>query len=772
MAKILLIEDRMRRQELFMKETGIDLLIYSDILDNLTDGEEKSVLSNDFDFKQYSYIIAHKSAFNDKNIEYLNKLQTYCEENDKPLILFSGGLSVNYYTNDGYKKLEINSKTFYSQNLKLFLKAFKKQIENILMLCYGENWQLNIVLNILENTDYFINNHQENEKLTFSDFTEEVDINLLTSINYNFYTLNVKNDYIQLNDVKKFRDNIYQYITKPNLKDSLISKTLLIHNYNIDIESFNEEVWFDIEGDIDSYISKEIIPQIDSIEADVIFIKDNLSSNYLELYGLRVAYHIRLSQELGDRRYLPIVIISDLDSHTLNKLEPMANILFTKNIFIVKNTEDAINDIIHKEFKNLTENEYMEFLEYIKIEQPKDYLSHHSIANEWAIYKWADSLGVESDSLKINKENISSMLYFKYLIAKHTEIKDENIKKISIQKSTGKILFIDDEWNKGWSDILNAWFEEQVETFKYDYKDKTNSNLYMQIQKKVRESNPDVVILDLRLSQTDHDENMNIDDFSGIRILKMIHEINAGIQVIMLSATSKSTILEKLYDYKILGYIKKEHPDDISISTQENINKLTTLVKSGFENSYLKEVYDIKRYIADELNENPFTQYGIVFSNEDENEINYLLLLKNNIEYIFNILNTTIQNRYNYAMVSIATSLETMVKIFLYEKTRGEHLYFWDNTPVRILSEKSKLEDKILKIVVDRFGCKENISLGELIKYRNDYMHSNKNIKENKILEWLKTYKIIITSISKPIKYEKYDENKKKEKKHHNFKRD
>ena len=37
MKKILLIEDRAKRQQLFMDETGIDLSKYSDILDNKTD---------------------------------------------------------------------------------------------------------------------------------------------------------------------------------------------------------------------------------------------------------------------------------------------------------------------------------------------------------------------------------------------------------------------------------------------------------------------------------------------------------------------------------------------------------------------------------------------------------------------------------------------------------------------------------------------------------------------------------------------------------------
>lgn len=78
----------------------------------------------------------------------------------------------------------------------------------------------------------------------------------------------------------------------------------------------------------------------------------------------------------------------------------------------------------------------------------------------------------------------------------------------------------------------------------------------MRIQEKIQEFNPDVVILDLRLSQSDH-ENEDINSYTGIKILQKIHEINAGIQVIMLTATSKSTILEKLYEKDIRLYQKR-----------------------------------------------------------------------------------------------------------------------------------------------------------------------------------------------------------------------
>jgi len=126
--------------------------------------------------------------------------------------------------------------------------------------------------------------------------------------------------------------------------------------------------------DIDTYISEITISDLKKKAFEIVFIKDNLSDNYLELLGLRVAYHIRLSQELGDKRFVPIVIISDVDACILNQLEPMANILFTKNIFIIPNTKEAIENFQTKDILPLSQEGYQtKFLNKIEILPPQDY---------------------------------------------------------------------------------------------------------------------------------------------------------------------------------------------------------------------------------------------------------------------------------------------------------------------------------------------------------------------------------------------------------------
>ncbi len=538
-----------------------------------------------------------------------------------------------------------------------------------------------------------------------------------------------------------------------------MDNTLLIHNDNVKYENFTNSIKFSlINSDVDKSISNYIIIDEKLKDTDIVFIKDNLSSNYIELLGLRVAYHLRLSGELKTKRFIPIVILSDLDYFELNKLSSFSNILFTKNIYLIPNTKKAIEKILRKNFKNLTEDEYEKnFLNLINVQAPKDYLSHHSIANEWAIYKWSKILNVKSNKIRINYKKISAMLYFKYLQIKY-DINNKNDNLI-MPKNKGKVLLIDDEWNKGWKDILSSILKDNIEfeTFKYNFKDTSNLNLITQLnyeglEKQIK--NVDIVILDLRLVEQDHNENTKIDEYSGIKILKKIHEINAGIQVIMLTATTKSIILEKLYAYNILGYIKKEHPNDNSITTIENINKFVNLIDVGLEQSYLKKIFSIQTNILNILENNPFKKY---ISDSSIYE-NYLQLIEKNTRYIFDILDSDIDSKFNYAMISIMISLEAIVKIFLFQKSRDDYLIFWDNEEAKGIYEHSRLEDKLLKILNYKMSSKAKIDLEELIRHRNNYVHSNKKYKEVNhfhIKKWYGTLEQIILII-KNSEYSKY----------------
>lgn len=363
--------------------------------------------------------------------------------------------------------------------------------------------------------------------------------------------------------------------------------SFLIHHENTPLlESFKSSIKFDISNDIDEYISTTILSQIHTKNPDIIFIKDTLSSNYLELYGLILAYHIRFEERF---KFLPIVILSDLDGFTLNRFEPMARILFTKNIFLEANSKKTLEKYSQKNIEPLTTEEYQtHFLNLIEVAPPEN-SSNHSIANAWAIDRWALFLKVESDAIVKNRDKISSMLYYKYLVAKNP-IDASKPLGYKRPKLGGKIFYIDDEWSKGWSDIFEKYFPPTVtfKTLEEDFKTLNHFSLQPKIKSVLLKFTPDVVILDLRLIENDH-KREEITSFTGIKIRDIIKEINPAIQVIMFTATSKSRILEELYQHNILGYIKKEDPQERNIKTKESFAKLAELVDKGLEKKWLKE---------------------------------------------------------------------------------------------------------------------------------------------------------------------------------------
>ena len=720
MKKIALIEDRYKRQAHFLEQNLINLEDYEDVLENFIEEKASNILENisndSFDLDKFDIIVCHKSVEN--NTVILGNLKDYCKKFQKTLILFSGGISVNYYDNSEFEFLELNSKTFYSQNLLLFLKSIKTNNEDIMMLCYGEQWKQNIVANVLEKTNKLLN--KIDDKVIYLKFGNFIDIKKLDKINYNFYTLEIENNRTTKNEIENFKDSLEKYFNKTIEYQTKDNQNIVIHYNNIVNMEFNDIIEFNSSDDIDTYISKEIINELKNKEFDTIFIKDNLTSNYLELYGLRVAYHIRLSSELADKRFTPIVIISDFDENTLNRFTQEANILFTNGVYLCKNTKEDIKKYQSLELKGVTD--YDKFIDNIEVSPPKDTSGSHNIANKWSIYKWAELLYVKSDVIDKNKSEIENELYFKYLKAKYLKNTNNSLEIIKSTKK-GNILLIDDEWNKGWSDVLkNALLKDGLEfdTFEYDFKDKSDFNLIVQLnhkelKKQVEKS--DVIVLDLRLLESDH-KNEDLDSYTGIKILQKIHEINAGIQVIMLTATSKSTILEKLYEKKILGYIKKEHPEDKSIDTVENINKFINLVDKGLEKKYLKEIWKIQQNIL--LNENLSDDISL------------------EIKSIFEILDSNMENKFNFVVLTFTKIFESLSKIYIDEKTMqyiddGKYVGMYDSSNNSINSDRvekwhKNTQNRLHNIVYDKLNIKDEKShkyICQIINCRNYLAHPN-----------------------------------------------
>lgn len=216
MRKILLIEDRSHRQNNFLEQVNINLDDYKDILDNKIDDKYdefiKDMQRDNFDLSKYDVIIAHQTIFINEYKLILGKLKSYCKENHKALVLFSGG-NGNSYINNGYEELGLSSEVLYSQNLKLFLDDFKLGNINIRILTYGTRWKLNIMLNILEQMNYFIKTTSK-EKVLHNAFeiNNRAFFNNIDILNIDLYQYRKEGNKVHLSEIVKLRDDILSHI--------------------------------------------------------------------------------------------------------------------------------------------------------------------------------------------------------------------------------------------------------------------------------------------------------------------------------------------------------------------------------------------------------------------------------------------------------------------------------------------------------------------------------------------------------------------------------
>jgi len=145
--KLLIIEDRIPRLQQF---AGFDLencteveilkdVSYDTLLSELEEGKVHSL-------EKFACIAAHRSAL---SVKTTDTLKTYCNKSKKPLILFSGGISTSMFKDDGFPFLNINSKDFYSINLKYFLEELRlNRRPNILIIQFGLKWKINLLLKL------------------------------------------------------------------------------------------------------------------------------------------------------------------------------------------------------------------------------------------------------------------------------------------------------------------------------------------------------------------------------------------------------------------------------------------------------------------------------------------------------------------------------------------------------------------------------------------------------------------------------------------------
>jgi CheY-like chemotaxis protein len=371
-------------------------------------------------------------------------------------------------------------------------------------------------------------------------------------------------------------------------------------------------------------IASEFLKTLPDKKYDVIFIPINLSiDNYLEFFGLRIGYHIRLTNDHINQES-PIVFIARESSFEINKLSVLGEIFSTPQIYL---TDKLKIELLAKQIELIRstskKNVLQGFLNRIQIKPSGNYTTHHSIANEWSIMRWfktilkSEIIDYTPDEIESIESKINSNLYYKYLTCKFPIY---NLQGLTVEdlklKFNGKILYIDDEKDKGWNELFCALFYDNIinkvedyESFGSEFKELERDEIINLSVNKAKDF--DLVILDFRLTEDDFYES-DPKKITGYKILEGIKAHNKGIQVVIFSATNKVWNLQALQDAGADGFIIKESPEN-STDTKFTFESITNLIKTidkCFSLKIKKELLELhksilKNLLADEIDENP-----------------------------------------------------------------------------------------------------------------------------------------------------------------------
>jgi CheY-like chemotaxis protein len=217
-------------------------------------------------------------------------------------------------------------------------------------------------------------------------------------------------------------------------------------------------------------------------------------------------------------------------------------------------------------------------------------------------------MGVTKELLK-TKNRFDFLLYYKLLTAKHpineTDIPNEDILEIKDIKKEIRVLYIDDDVEKGWDEIFCYLLYDvnklNFEEFGSDFNDLNQTNIIENSFKKAKDF--DIIILDLRLHEKDYNET-NPQKLTGFRILEKIKEYNQGIQVFIFSASNKIWNLQALQEKGADGFIMKESPENSNDPnfTLNSIKNIISKFDVGVKKIFLKDLFKIINPIETNLN--------------------------------------------------------------------------------------------------------------------------------------------------------------------------
>lgn len=715
---IYLIDDKINRQI----ESGWDIERFKTFVEFIKPIHLYSEIENEKEREEIfadkkNIILFHESFFDN----VLNKHHLYGHEIRNRLIQFSIHnpefyivfFSGSKNTRSIFKNIVHLPVSILYQNLETFLVNIKNNDLNLRYLMFGEKPQIEEELLSKLNTankniedDFFIQN--QNSK--------------------NFIAVS------QLGEIEAPIENaIYETLFTDDLSD----------NFKNEIDLYNNAI-------LNEWLSEN--------EYDNIFIPISFGQTLSDFNGLRLATYIRCSNTRNRLKNIFIYSYADFSELISNEY---FDILKTKNVFLIKHSKKAFHDAISKEYQPYSIMELPRELANLTISSPKNYTDSHSIANEWAIYRWSYALNTRDKDIEQIIFNVENNLYFKYLstiypISDISSIPNEKLK--FKYEGSPKILLIDDEAEKGWYEIFLKIIGDinKIDKFFHldeEFNSKTKEEIIDISLKKVNELQCDLVYLDFRLHEDDNFTS-DFDEITGIKILRGIKSLNPGIQVIVFTASEKAMHIQSLIDAGADGYIIKESPRNSNDSTFTNntILKFIQVTQKSINAIFLKECFINLENLKQNLipRKKPTSTKPLPKEFVDEiikwHELTYNLLLKDlsdtNITAAFLFLFSILENISNNIINSEnPIPIDRKPGFFKFEFRKSDkklrRFIEDENNPGYYRRTNSLLESKrnmpwIYKILntLD-FLTEEQISENEInliINKRNDIIHANSTL--------------------------------------------
>lgn len=687
---IYIIDEKKNRQEDFGWDTR-DFSEYRTDIQTIHQVDEFIDKQNEI-LKGGNTVLYHESFLD--NTEIKNKAQTirkefeyYAEKHpDFYLVVFSGSKSSRSLN----KNIAYVPVSVVYQNLKVFVIKVLENDVNLKYLLFGENPEIEEYL-----AEKLL---QANSKID----TYKAPVLILNS----------KNIYL-----RPIKDNIQ----KP-------------------IENAKEITLFNNVSDEE--LTKKIIEWLSVETYDNIFIPICFGPVMSDFNGLRLAAHIRCTETRNQLMYIYIYSFVGIDDLIQNEY---FNILKTKNVKLIDHTKEAFELDANQSKSVLSLDDLSTEIFKLKLDIPKDYEDNHSISNEWAIYQWANVLGISNavDFESVFKR-VESNIYFKYLksISKVSIDQKIDINRLHINK-VGKfrVLLIDDESEKGWYEIFAYILGDRndiyVDSIGDEFRGMSQEEIISQSIEKIEKDDIDLVILDFRLHPKDFSNSIK-QEITSVKLLRKIKELNPGIQVIIFSATNKVWNLQALLAAGADSFFIKDTTDNVRGSIFTIVKVFENLLKRS---SWLKMIWSKTESSLDHLKDK---------KQKKEVDKDYLDAVSTFLKLGFNsLINTKSEYKYDSAFIYYFLILEASAKQFIDEenpvvldgnKNNDSYKFKFRNNDAFLKSfkydsgerttydyesnsKRINYNQKFLNLM--DYANVKDIDIYNLISLRNDFIHPN-----------------------------------------------